>query len=215
MPASVEEIKEYLEGYDEQKYIVGVESSYVENKVHLIIHDPENGKRIEKHKLSPFLWMKSPDVSKLYGGDRREIRKKMREYKVKFIPLSTENEEGISISRLENGYKFLVQCKGTYNDLLNFFKKGGMGVYDEDTRNNFLAISPTEQFLIQTGKRLFKGMEDYHEVHRFSFDLETTGLDPHVERIFQIGMKDNRGFQHVISINGEQTKNSMKEKLRQ
>jgi DNA polymerase I len=46
-------------------------------------------------------------------------------------------------------------------------------------------------------------MEDYHEVHRFSFDLETTGLDPHVERIFQIGMKDNRGFQHVISINGE------------
>ena len=108
MPASVEEIKEYLEGYDEQKYIVGVESSYVENKVHLIIHDPENGKRIEKHKLSPFLWMKSPDVSKLYGGDRREIRKKMREYKVKFIPLSTENEEGVSISRLENGYKYLV-----------------------------------------------------------------------------------------------------------
>jgi DNA polymerase I len=203
MPASVEEIKEYLEGYDEQKYIVGIESSYVENKVHLIIHDPENGKRIEKHKLSPFLWMKSPDISKLYGGDRREIRKKMREYRVKFIPLSTENEGGISISRLENGYKYLVQCKGTYNDLLNFFKKGGMGVYDEETRDNFLAISPTEQFLIQTGKRLFKGMEDYHEVHRFSFDLETTGLDPHVERIFQIGMKDNRGFQHVISINGE------------
>jgi DNA polymerase I len=46
-------------------------------------------------------------------------------------------------------------------------------------------------------------MEDYHEVHRFSFDLETTGLNPHIERIFQIGMKDNRGFQHVISINGE------------
>ena len=28
MPASVDDIKEYLEGYDEQKYIVGVESSY-------------------------------------------------------------------------------------------------------------------------------------------------------------------------------------------
>ena len=28
MPATVEEIKDYLEGYDEQKYIVGVESSY-------------------------------------------------------------------------------------------------------------------------------------------------------------------------------------------
>lgn len=203
MPASVEEIREYLEGYDEQKYIVGVESSYIENKVHLIIHDPENGKRIEKHKLSPFLWMKSPDISKLYNGDRREIRRKMREYRVKFIPLSIEDENGVTVSRLENGYKYLVQCKGTYQDLLNFFKKGGMGVYDEEHRDNFLAISPTEQFLIQTGKRLFKGMEDYDEVHRFSFDLETTGLDPHIERIFQIGMKDNRGFQHVLSINGD------------
>ena len=47
MPASVEEIEEYLGGYDDQKYIVGVESSYYDNKVHLIIHDPEQGKRIE------------------------------------------------------------------------------------------------------------------------------------------------------------------------
>ena len=51
MPASVEEIEEYLGGYDDQKYIIGVESSYYDNKVHLIIHDPEKGKRIEKHKL--------------------------------------------------------------------------------------------------------------------------------------------------------------------
>ena len=36
-----------------------------------------------------------------------------------------------------------------------------------------------------------------------SFDLETTGLDPNHSRIFQIGVKDNRGFQHVLSINGE------------
>ena len=62
MPASVEEIEEYLGGYDDQKYIVGVESSYYDNKVHLIIHDPEKGKRIEKHKLIPFLWMKSPNM---------------------------------------------------------------------------------------------------------------------------------------------------------
>ncbi len=203
MPASVEEIKEYLEGYDEQKYIVGIESSYWENKVHLIIHDPERGKLIEKHKLRPFLWMKTPDMSKFYGGDRRLVKSKMREFRIKFIPLSTEDENGINISRLNNGYKYLVQCRGTYGDLLKFFKEGGLGVYDEEHRDNFLAISPTEQFLIQTGKRLFKGMEDYDEVHRLSFDLETTGLDPHINRIFQIGVKDNRGFQHVLSIDGD------------
>ena len=73
------------------------------------------------------------------------------------------------VERLENGYKFLVRGKGTYGELLNFFKGGGMGVYDEDHRDNFLAINPTEQFLIQTGKRLFRGMDDYEEVHRLSF----------------------------------------------
>jgi hypothetical protein len=36
-------------------------------------------------------------------------------------------------------------------------------------------FNPVEQFLIQSGKRLFKGMDDY-DVHRFQFDLETTGL---------------------------------------
>ena len=200
MPASVEEIEEYLGGYDNQKYIVGVESSYYDNKVHLIIHDPEKGKRIEKHKLTPFLWMKSPNVENLYGGNRRTIKEKMREFKIKFIPLSVTDEEGNNFKRLEDGYKFLVRCKGTYGDLLKFFKEGKMGVYDEEHRSNFLAINPTEQFLIQTGKRLFKGMEDYSEIHRLSFDLETTGLDPYNSRIFQIGTKDNRGFQHILTI---------------
>ena len=200
MPASVEEIEEYLGGYDDQKYIVGIESSYYDNKVHLIIHDPEKGKRIEKHKLIPFLWMKSPNMEVFYGGNRRTIKEKMREFKIKFIPLAITDEEGNNFKRLEDGYKFLVRCKGTYGDLLKFFKEGKMGVYDEEHRSNFLAINPTEQFLIQTGKRLFKGMEDYSEIHRLSFDLETTGLDPHNSRIFQIGTKDNRDFQHILTI---------------
>jgi len=200
MSASVEEIEEYLGGYDDQKYIVGVESSYYDNKVHLIIHDPEKGKRIEKHKLIPFLWMKSPNMEVFYGGNRKTIKEKMREFKIKFIPLSVTDEEGNNFKRLEDGYKFLVRCKGTYGDLLKFFKEGKMGVYDEEHRSNFLAINPTEQFLIQSGKRLFKGLEDYSEIHRLSFDLETTGLDPYKSRIFQIGTKDNRGFQHILTI---------------
>jgi len=203
MPASVEEIKKYLEGYDDQKYIVGVESSYREKRVHLIIHDPEKGKRIERHTLKPFLWMKTPDVAKLYGGDRKKIKSKMREFGIKFIRLSTDDKDGETTQRLEDGYKFLVRGRGTYGELLKFFKDGGMGVYDEEHRDNFIAINPTEQFLIQSGKRLFKGLDDYEEVHRVSFDLETTGLYPKKDRIFQIGVKDNRGFQHVLSINGE------------
>ena len=32
--------------------------------------------RIEKHKLKPFLWMKTPDMTKFYEGDRRELKRK-------------------------------------------------------------------------------------------------------------------------------------------
>lgn len=204
MSVSVEEIKDYLEGYDDQKYIVAVESNYYSREIFLIIHDPEKGKRIEKHKLKPFLWMKTPEIEKLYKGDRREIKKKMQEYSIKITPLNPNDENGNPIERLENGYKFMVSSsKSTYGELIRFFKDGGMDIFSEEHRSNFLTISPTEQFLIQTGKRLFKGMDDYDDIHRFSFDIETTGLDPNVSRIFQIGMKDNRDFTHVLSIEGE------------
>jgi DNA polymerase elongation subunit (family B) len=204
MQASVEDIQKYLEGYDEQKYIVGIESSYRENKVHLIIHDPEKGKRIEKHKFRPFLWMKTPQVDKLYNGDRRTIKKKMREYSISIKELQTTVEGQEDIPRLVNGYKFIVHTKKSYTQLINFFKDGGMDIFSEEHRPNFMTCSPTEQFLIQTGKRLFKGMEDYEDIHRLSYDIETTGLFPETSRIFQIGVKDNKGFQHVLSIEGEE-----------
>ena len=202
--ATVEEIEEYLEGYDEQKYIVGIESNYFENKVSLIVHDPEKGKRIEKHKFRPFMWMKTPNIEKLYDGDRREIKKKMREFSVTFKELYTSIEGEELVDRLVNGYKFLAQTKKSYGDLIKFFKEGGMDPFSEENRSNFMTINPSEQFLIQTGKRLFKGMEDYEDIHRMSYDIETTGLFPESSRIFQIGIKDNRGFEHVLNIEGEE-----------
>jgi DNA polymerase elongation subunit (family B) len=202
--ATVEEIEKYLEGYDEQKYIVGIESSYYENKVSLIIHDPEKGKRIEKHKFRPFMWMKTPNVSQLYGGDRRKIKQKMREYSVSFKELITTVEGEEEVLRLINGYKYIAHTKQSYTKLINFFKDGGMDPFSEEHKSNFMTINPTEQFLIQSGKRLFKGMEDYEDIHRMSYDIETTGLDPNLSRIFQIGVKDNRGFQHVLNIVGSE-----------
>ena len=135
--ATVEEIQKYLEGYDEQKYIVGIESSYHENKVHLIIHDPEKGKRIEKHKFHPFMWMKNPDINKLYGGDRREIKRKMREFSISFKQLITSVEGLEDIPRLINGFKYIVHSKKTYTDLINFFKQGGMDPFAEENRGKF------------------------------------------------------------------------------
>jgi DNA polymerase elongation subunit (family B) len=203
MEISKEEIKDFLEGRDPQKYIVGIESSYDENFVSLIINDPEKGKRIEKHKYRPFMWMKTPDMEKFFNGDRRLIKSKMRDYMIKIIPLTTDLDGNGTHPRIESGFKFLMETRGPYRNILNFLKESGFDLYKDENRKNFLSIGTTEQFLIQTGKRLFKGFEDYGDLVRFSFDIETTGLSPDDSSMIQIGMKDNRGFEHVLEIENE------------
>lgn len=203
MELSKEEIKDFLEGRDPQKYIVSVESSYDQNFVSLIINDPETGKRIEKHKFRPFVWMKTPDMSKFFNGDRRLIKNKMREHMITIKPLQVEDNNDNVHPRLDSGFKFLVQTRGSYRNIINFFKESGFDLQKEENRKHFLSIGTTEQFLIQTGKRLFKGFDDYADLVRFSFDIETTSLTPQDGRILQIGMKDNRGFEHVLEIENE------------
>lgn len=195
---SFEEIEEFLEGRDPQKYIVGIEASYHENFVSLIINDPDTGKRIEQHSFQPFVWLKHDVAKIMYGGKRGDIKTAMNKWKVKIKGLRISDDEGNEPERLANGYKFLAQCKGSYGDLINFFREGGVDIFNKEFKKLFVAFSPAEQFLIQTGKRLFKGMDDYNDVHRLQFDLETEGLDPSVDAIFQIGIRDNRGFEDIF-----------------
>ena len=39
---------------------------------------------------------------------------------------------------------------------------------------------------------MFKGYDDYNEVLRLIFDLETEGLDPTIKRIIEVGVRFNR-----------------------
>ena len=207
--ASPENISRFLEGHDPQKYIVGIEAGYNEKFVHLIIQDPEKGKYIEKHRYTPFVWSKTPNMDVFYGGDRRKLKSKMREYGIKFIPLKTKvDDTDADVDRMENGYKFLVTSRGTYRDIIQFYREGGLDIYGDPT---VMSITPTEQFFIQTGKRLFKGLEDYDDVHRMVFDIETHGLDPATSRIFAIGISDNRGFNKIITMrdNDESERNGI------
>ncbi len=201
-------IEKFLEGGDPQKYIVGVEATYYEDFVYLIINDPDSGKRIEKHKFQSFVWMKEEVSSILFGGKRSKIRAAMRENNIKITKLRDTDSEGNIPDRLINGYKYLVKCKGSYGKLINFFKKGGIDIFEGEQKKLFVKFSPAEQFLIQTKKRLFKGISDYNDLHRLQFDLETEGLDPKLKPIFQIGIKDNKGFEYVLETKG----NTHKEK---
>tara|TARA_R100001015_G_C4634808_1_gene202193 strand:- start:3050 stop:6532 length:3483 start_codon:yes stop_codon:yes gene_type:complete len=213
-----EEIESFLVGRDPQKYIVGIEATYYENFVSLIINDPEKGKYIEKHTLTPFLWMKHEVVDLIYNGDRSLIKKAMRERKIRIKGLKNEDSNGNVPSRMENGYRFMVTSTESYGSIVNFFKEGGIDIFsaekaypkDENStvkfKDLFVRFSPDEQFLIQTGKRLFKGMDDYNDVHRFQFDLETEGLDADNDAIFQIGIRDNKGYEVVLETLGDTPK---------
>jgi hypothetical protein len=65
---SQEEIKTFLEGKDEQKYIVAIEHNFDEKCVSLVINDPEKGKYIEKHKFKPFAWANINGCHSLFKG---------------------------------------------------------------------------------------------------------------------------------------------------
>jgi DNA polymerase elongation subunit (family B) len=97
-----------------------------------------------------------------------------------------------------NGYNFLVKTTCTYRDLVNFFKRGGIDPWSSEYKLVQI-LPPIEQFMIQTGKRLFKGYEDYTEVHKLTFDIETTSLEPKDGHCFMIGVKDNRGFKKLLT----------------
>ena len=198
-----EQIRIFLEGHDPEKYIVGIELDQTDdwsvdnsNRVYLMIDDPQKGKKIKTQKFIPFCWTKSLKDTGFYGDDIEKMRHEAKNHGITTQKLRTDDNE-----RLENGFKFLVKSSGTYRDLINFFKKGGL---DPWKRNDLIQLlQPIEQYMIQKGKRLFKGFEDYSEVHKVVFDIETTSLEPEEGHIFLIGIKDNRGYRKILDAYGE------------
>ena len=200
---SSERIEEFLEGSDQEQHIVAIEASYGEPIVTLVINDPERGKYTREVKFKPFLWFKEEIGYMLYNRNKKLRLQMCTKYGVSIKRLRTKNDDGFSPKRLENGYKYMAICTKSQNDLIRFFKEGGFDVFDKDTRENFVMFSPVEQFMIQTGKRLFKGIEDYDGLHRFQFDLETEGLFASKNAIFQIGVRDNRHLDSLLETEGE------------
>jgi DNA polymerase I len=69
-----------------------------------------------------------------------------------------------------------------------------------DLRGLVLACDPVEQFLTLTGRTYFKGMR-FEDVHRFQFDLETTGLNEERDRIFMVSLRDSTGWEDCLETN--------------
>lgn len=190
---SQEEIKSFLEGNDPEQYIVAVEFDYASDSIYKVKEDPIKGKTIQKESFIPFAWVGDLKDQNFYKSSKALQKEAMTKYGIVIEKLETKGNE-----RLERGLKYMVKSLKGYRALIQFFRDGGLDPWGEKTKDSVLILPPVEQFLISKEKRLFKGFEEYNDITRFVFDLETTSLEPKDGRIFMIGIKTNKGFQQVI-----------------
>ena len=195
---SQEEIKSFLEGGDPEEFIVAIEFDYASNSIYKIKEIPGKGKEIRKETFTPFAWVGDLRNLNFYQSSKSLQKEAMSKYGIMIEKLETGNNE-----RLEQGLNFMVKSLKGYRELIQFFRDGGVDPWGERTKDKILILPPVEQYLIQKEKRLFKGYEEYNDITRFGFDLETTALEPKDGRIFMIGMKTNKGFKKVIECSNE------------
>ncbi len=64
------------------------------------------------------------------------------------------------------------------------------------------ALPPEEQYLVDTGRTHFRGL-DFDALVRLQFDLETTGLDARTDRVFLIALRDTNGLATTLESAGD------------
>jgi DNA polymerase elongation subunit (family B) len=64
-----------------------------------------------------------------------------------------------------------------------------------------LLLPAEEQYLVASGRTYFRDLT-FDDLLRMQFDLETTGLEPHRDRIFLIAIRDSSGVVEVLEADG-------------
>ena len=190
---SDEEIESFLHGNDPEEFIVAIEYDYRENCIYKIKEIPGKGKEIRKDTFTPFAWVGDLRGIKFYNDSKALQKEAMTKHGIVIDKLDTRDNE-----RLEKGMTYMVKSLKGYRELIQFFRDGGCDPWGDKTKDRVMILPPVEQYLISKEKRLFKGFENYEEVTRLVYDLETTALDPKDGRIFMIGIKTNKGYHKVI-----------------
>lgn len=198
---SLEAIEKFLDGHNDQQRIVNLDYKYDWDYIKVFYRDENDSRCVEEYPFFPFVWAKLTVCTKLCNGNRNELKALMSRYGIGVKELDVTNLQGEQCDEMLDGYRYLFYAKRkmSYSDFLDFFKKTGYPIYSKDDSQKgskyYLCVTPQEQFLISTGKRFFKGYEDYNELLRMIFDLETEGLDPTRHRIKLNGIRLNRPVQ--------------------
>ena len=229
-----------MEGHDPEERIVDIVANYRDPFVKVYYRNENDEKCVSERPFYPFVWAKKEVCVRMkkYVMDNGicggSMAKLMGNHGIFVKELSTKNNEGLSVASMEDGYTYIFYATRPmcYSDFLKFFKEAGYPVYkdrkdgnEELARNKtkyYLTATPEEQYLISSGKRYFKGYDDYDQLLRMIFDLETTGLGTKNDRIEQIGVRFNRPvkykgkeyvFERVFSVEGETEEERNKNEL--
>lgn len=215
-----EVVSTFLEGRDPQERIVNFDYKYKDNFITVFYRDEKDIKRTSVEPFYPFLWATKRACLRMCNQDRQELINLMYQYGIMVKQLDTTNMNGDVVEELIDGYTYMFYATKplSYSKFLEFFKKAGNPVYSNKKDENpdvtssftvqpeakkdkrqYLVVTPVEQFMISTGKRMFKGYDDYDQTLRLIFDLETTGLNTKTDRIEQFGVRFNR----PVLYNGE------------
>lgn len=220
---SQEEIEKFINGHDPMERIVNLTYKYQDDFITIYYRNENDQKCKTTEPFYPFVWATLHACRKLCHGNKTELLQLMRQFNIGCKKLSNVAIDGTVRDEFDDGYMFMFFAKSpmSYSTFLNFFKKADNPVYakkDKDgneiydsklDEKQYLCVTPQEQFMISTGKRFFKGYDDYNQILRMTFDLETTGLDTKKDRIKQLGIKFNRpfynhpnGFQRIFNLQG-------------
>lgn len=205
---SFQEIETFLNGKNSKERVIAVNVGYEDAQVQIISRTETGEKKIEYDNFFPFVWATFNACNSMCGGDREKVKTLIKQYNIGVKKLAIHSDDGHIEPRMKGGYKFIFKAltpmsQKTFNE---FFDRVGTSLYrksaDKDFSKDFLKVSPQEQYMIESGVRLFKGYDTYDELYRLFFDLETEGLDPQTKRINQIGIRTNRGFEKILSVDG-------------
>lgn len=204
-----DEINNFLNGKNPMERIVNMEYNYMDNYISIFYRNETDKKCLQKDPFHPFVWATRRACLRLCNGDRKKVKYLMQKYGIGIKVLATDSIDGVPCPNIDDGYIFMFYAINamSYNSFLKFFKDAENPIFSKnnDTKTDdkqYLIVTPQEQHMIATGKRYFKGYDDYDNVYRMTFDLETGGLDPHKHRIEQIGIRTNRGFEKIFEITG-------------
>ena len=218
---SQEDIEKFINGRDPQERIVNLSYKSQDDYITVFYRNENDQKCSKREPFRPFCWATLKACQRLCDGNRDELKSLMSKYRIGVKKLSQTNVKGETRHEFDDGYLFMFFAKEpmSYSRFLGFFKAAKNPVFNsggdiqqalKKDDKQYLIVTPQEQFLISTGKRFFKGYDDYDQVLKMTFDLETEGLNTEKDRINQIGIKFNRpfnnhpnGFEKIISVEGD------------